>query len=117
MINRNLYFKGRPEWTIYLLNGIKELLNRIKELFEQNECMHIYNHSLQVVNNAVELANRFHVRKEIKNNVYIAALLHDVGGIYPNDQRVLFAKRYGIELVAKEYYFPLIIHQKISRYL
>ena len=52
--------------------------------------MHIYNHSLQVVNNAVELANRFHVRKEIKNNVYIAALLHDVGGIYPNDQRVLF---------------------------
>ena len=59
MINRNLYFKGRPEWTIYLLNGIKEL-------FEQNECMHIYNHSLQVVNNAVELANRFHVRKEIK---------------------------------------------------
>lgn len=110
MINRNLYFKGRPEWTIYLLNGIKEL-------FEQNECMHIYNHSLQVVNNAVELANRFQVRKEIKNNVYIAALLHDVGGIYPNDQRVLFAKRYGIELVAKEYYFPLIIHQKISRYL
>ncbi len=94
MINRNLYFKGRPEWTIYLLNGIKEL-------FEQNECMHIYNHSLQVVNNAVELANRFHVRKEIKNNVYIAALLHYVGGIYPNDQRVLFAKRYGIELVAK----------------
>lgn len=110
MINRNLYFKGRPEWTICLLNGIKEL-------FEQNECMHIYNYSLQVVNKAVELANRFHVRKEIKNNVYIAALLHDVGGIYPNDQRVLFAKRYGIELVAKEYYFPLIIHQKISGYL
>ncbi len=39
--------------------------------------MHIYNHSLQVVNNAVELANRFHVRKEIKNNLHVeVAVFH-----------------------------------------
>ena len=81
------------------------LLNGIKELYEQNECVHIYNHSLQVANKAVELANLFHVDHEVKNNVYIAALLHDVGGIYPNEQRVQIAKQFGIVLVDEEYFF------------
>lgn len=93
------------------------IVNGIRDLFEQHECMHIYQHSLQVANIAIELADRFQVESNIKNNVYIAALLHDIGGIYPNDQRVHIAKQYGIELVDEELIFPLIIHQKISKYL
>ncbi len=82
-----------------------------------NECIHIFNHSLNVADKAIELANIFKVDSVVVYNVYIAALLHDIGGIYPNDQRISIAKQYGIELLDEEYTFPLIIHQKISRYL
>lgn len=93
------------------------LFNEIKELYEKNGCMHIFDHSLNVANKAIELADLFQVNSTIKNKVYIAALLHDIGGIYPNDQRIRIAKQYGIPLLDEEYIFPLIVHQKISRYL
>lgn len=49
--------------------------------------------------------------------VVIAALLHDIGGIYPINQRIEVARKYHIELLDEELEFPLIIHQKLSRYL
>lgn len=93
------------------------LLKKIEELYKNSGCIHIFNHSLNVADKAVELANIFKVDSVIVNNVYIAALLHDIGGIYPNNQRISIAKQYNIELLDEEYTFPLIIHQKISRYI
>ena len=51
------------------------------------------------------------------NKVVIASLLHDIGGIYPINQRIEVARKYSIELLNEELEFPLIIHQKLSCYL
>ncbi len=43
--------------------------------------------------------------------------MHDIGGIYPINQRIEVARKYSIELLNEELEFPLIIHQKLSCYL
>lgn len=48
---------------------------------------------------------------------FIAGLLHDIGGIYPQNVRIEKAEQFGIECLAQEREFPLIIHQKLSSYL
>ncbi|MDM5146351.1 hypothetical protein ICE98_03488 [Lactococcus lactis] len=53
----------------------------------------------------------------VRSQAFIAGLLHDIGGIYPNDQRVEKAEIFNIELLTEEREFPLIIHQKLSKYL
>lgn len=93
------------------------LLNKVEELYKNTGCIHIFEHSLNVAQKAIELADLFQVERDTKNNVYIAALLHDIGGIYPNEKRIEIAKKFNIELVDEECVFPLIIHQKISKYL
>lgn len=52
-----------------------------------------------------------------KNQAFVAGLLHDIGGIYPNHQRIEKAELFGIDLLTEEREFPLIIHQKLSKYL
>lgn len=52
-----------------------------------------------------------------KSQAFVAGLLHDIGGVYPNHQRVEKAELFGIELLTEEREFPLIIHQKLSKYL
>lgn len=96
---------------------MKTLLNKTKQFYKKNGCMHIYKHSLNVANKAIELANLYYCNDDIINRVYIAGLLHDIGGIYPSSQRIDVAKQFHIELLDEEYIFPLIIHQKLSRYL
>lgn len=93
------------------------LSNKTKQFYKQNGCMHIYEHSLNVANKAIELANFFHCDDDIINRVYIAGLLHDIGGIYPASRRIDVAKQFHIKLLDEEYSFPLIVHQKLSGYL
>ncbi len=52
-----------------------------------------------------------------KSQAFVAGLMHDIGGVYPNHQRVEKAELFGIELLTEEREFPLIIHQKLSKYL
>ena len=47
--------------------------------------------------------------------VSIAGYLHDISAVYPNNQRISVAQKYGIELNETEMAFPMIIHQKISK--
>ena len=44
--------------------------------------------------------------------VSIAGYLHDISAVYPNNQRISVAQKYGIELNETEMAFPMIIHQK-----
>ena len=49
--------------------------------------------------------------------VYLAGLLHDIGGIIPVNKRVEKAIEYKLDLYDEEIEFPLIIHQKLSKYI
>lgn len=44
----------------------------------------------------------------------IAGLLHDIGGIHPNGDRIDISEAVGIEILREEEELPLILHQKIS---
>lgn len=72
----------------------------------------IAEHTLRVADKAVSLAEGFGISKD---SAEIAAFLHDIGGIYPNDERVNVAKALGLEILAEEETLPLILHQKISK--
>lgn len=82
------------------------------EIFVNNDFL--FQHSLAVAKTAKELAEKNHADSD---QAFIAGLLHDIGGIYPNNERVKIAEKLGIELLKEELEFPLIIHQKISKLL
>ncbi len=63
---------------------------------------------------AIKLAKMWGIDCDI---VETAALLHDISGIIPNSERVIFALDNGIPVLVEEDNFPLIIHQKISKYI
>ena len=96
------------------VNKKEKIETQVKKIFEDNECMHIYEHSVNVAKQAQSIAKQYHMPDE---KVYLAGLLHDIGGIYPNEKRVDMARQFHIELFDEEIQFPLIIHQKLSKYL
>ena len=96
-------FKSRDEFII-----------RVKEYLEKHECAHTYEHSMRVANMAEKLCEVNNIPKEYG---LISGLLHDIGGIYSNNERVKIANEFKIDLFREEVEFPLIIHQKISAYL
>lgn len=73
-----------------------------------------YNHSIMVGDFAYTLAKKVGVNP---NQAQIAGFLHDISAIYPNNERVGVAEKMGLPLLKEEYEFPMIIHQKISRYI
>ncbi|HDR5278472.1 TPA: bis(5'-nucleosyl)-tetraphosphatase (symmetrical) YqeK, partial [Bacillus thuringiensis] len=71
-----------------------------------------YKHSIRVANEAKKIAEKFHVDKE---KAAIAGYLHDISGIFPNEERIAVAEEFGVEIEGAERKFPMIIHQKLSR--
>ncbi len=71
-----------------------------------------YKHSIRVANEARKIAEMFHENEE---KVAIAAYLHDISAIFPNEERIAVAEEFGIEILQEERKFPMIIHQKLSR--
>lgn len=59
-----------------------------------------------------KIAEKFHVDKE---KAAIAGYLHDISGIFPNEERIAVAEEFGVAIVEAERKFPMIIHQKLSR--
>lgn len=49
-----------------------------------------------------------------ENLAEIAGLLHDIGGVYPNDKRVEISNLLKLNVLPEEEEVPLILHQKIS---
>jgi len=72
----------------------------------------IANHSLKVAGKAKLLAKQFGVDENLGE---IAGLLHDISGIYPNEEKLELCKKLNIEILLEEEKFPMILHQKISR--
>lgn len=68
-------------------------------------------HSFRVAKEAEILAERYGIDKK---KVKIAGLLHDISGIYPNDERLKIAEELGLDIFEEEKVLPLILHQRIS---
>ena len=92
-----------------------ELLIEEVNFFLNND--QLFEHCLAVAKTVEALTEELTDSNERRSQAFIAGLLHDIGGIYPNDQRVEKAEIFNIELLTEEREFPLIIHQKLSKYL
>lgn len=88
------------------------LKNEIKQYLVSKNCEKTYYHCMEVGGYAYQLGEKYLTSPE---KVSIAGYLHDISAIYPNNQRINVAQKYGIELNEAEMAFPMIIHQKISK--
>ncbi|EGO6029352.1 bis(5'-nucleosyl)-tetraphosphatase (symmetrical) YqeK [Enterococcus faecalis] len=88
------------------------LKNEIKQYLVSKNCEKTYYHCMEVGEYAYQLGEKYLTCPE---KVSIAGYLHDISAIYPNNQRISVAQKYGIELNEAEMAFPMIIHQKISK--
>lgn len=100
-----------------LVNGIEftdDLQVDIKNFLSQHNHIYTATHCLTVAEEARRLALKFNENEEFG---FQAGLLHDISAIFPSEERVIIAKDLGIDVLAEEEIFPLIIHQKISAYM
>ncbi len=97
---------------IYSFTPTGKIDNDIKAFLLKYNKEFTYKHSIRVANEAKKIAEKFHVDKE---KAAIAGYLHDISGIFPNEERIAVAEEFGVEIVEAERKFPMIIHQKLSR--
>ncbi|TMW70987.1 bis(5'-nucleosyl)-tetraphosphatase (symmetrical) YqeK [Alteribacter natronophilus] len=71
-------------------------------------------HSMRVAEETVRIAKMYQGNEEAAE---AAGYLHDISVVIPNRERAPVAERLGLEVLDAERQFPLIIHQKISRYM
>ncbi|EHK9416580.1 bis(5'-nucleosyl)-tetraphosphatase (symmetrical) YqeK [Enterococcus faecalis] len=88
------------------------LKNEIKQYLVSKNCEKTYYYCMEVGEYAYQLGEKYLTSPE---KVSIAGYLHDISAVYPNNQRINVAQKYGIELNEAEMAFPMIIHQKISK--
>ncbi|HDT8172259.1 TPA: bis(5'-nucleosyl)-tetraphosphatase (symmetrical) YqeK [Enterococcus faecalis] len=88
------------------------LKNEIKQYLVSKNCEKTYYHCMEVGEYAYQLGEKYLTSPE---KVSITGYLHDISAVYPNNQRISVAQKYGIELNEAEMAFPMIIHQKISK--
>lgn len=88
------------------------LKNEIKQYLVSKNCEKTYYHCMEVGEYAYQLGEKYLTSPE---KVSIAGYLHVISAVYPNNQRINVAQKYGIELNEAEMAFPMIIHQKISK--
>ncbi|EOO08111.1 putative protein in pepC 5'region [Bacillus thuringiensis serovar morrisoni str. 4AA1] len=97
---------------IYSFAPTGKIDNDIKDFLLKYNKEFTYKHSIRVANEAKKIAEKFHVDKE---KAAIAGYLHDISGIFPNEERIAVAEEFGVEIEEAERKFPMIIHQKLSR--
>ena len=83
----------------------------VKTLLFQHSAEYTYHHVKAVAKEAVRLAKKFGGNE---HNAEIAAWLHDISTIIPNEYRIEAANSLAVEVLAEEEIFPMIIHQKLS---
>lgn len=97
---------------IYSFTPTGKIENDIKSFLLKYNKELTYKHSIRVAKEVRKIASTYHVNEE---KVAIAAYLHDISAIFPNEDRVAVAEQFGIEILQEEREFPMIIHQKLSR--
>ena len=72
---------------------------------------HALAHVSRVAAEAVRLARRFGADTEKAEQ---AGLLHDISVVIPNNRRLEAARRWGLDVLAEEEVFPMLLHQQLS---
>lgn len=73
--------------------------------------LRIAEHSIRVAQKAKLLAKQYGADENLAE---AAGLLHDIGGVYPNDKRIEVCNKLDLNILPEEEELPLILHQKIS---
>ncbi|MES9698030.1 bis(5'-nucleosyl)-tetraphosphatase (symmetrical) YqeK [Bacillus sp. JJ927] len=97
---------------IYSFTPTGKIENDIKAFLLKYNKEVTYKHSIRVANEARKIAGIFY---EDEEKAAIAGCLHDISAIFPNEERVSVAEKFGIEILQEEREFPMIIHQKLSK--
>ncbi|QWH17785.1 HD domain-containing protein [Bacillus mycoides] len=97
---------------IYSFTSTGKIENDIKAFLLKYNKEFTYKHSIRVANEARKIAGIFY---EDEEKAAIAGYLHDISAIFPNEERIAVAEKFGIEILQEERKFPMIIHQKLSR--
>ncbi|QUG84206.1 bis(5'-nucleosyl)-tetraphosphatase (symmetrical) YqeK [Bacillus nitratireducens] len=97
---------------IYSFTPTGKIENDIKAFLLKYNKEFTYKHSIRVANEARKIAKIFY---EDEEKAAIAGCLHDISAIFPNEERITVAEKFGIEILQEEREFPMIIHQKLSR--
>ncbi|WP_241139101.1 bis(5'-nucleosyl)-tetraphosphatase (symmetrical) YqeK [Bacillus mycoides] len=97
---------------IYSFTPTGKIENDIKAFLLKYNKEFTYKHSIRVANEARKIAEIFY---EDEEKAAIAGYLHDISAIFPNEERIAVAEKFGIEILQEEREFPMIIHQKLSK--
>lgn len=73
---------------------------------------HTFEHSQRVAARSVLIARRF---SRHAGCCRIAAYLHDISAVIPNDRRLPLAQLLSLDVLPEEESAPMLLHQKISR--
>ncbi|PCS10369.1 HD superfamily hydrolase for NAD metabolism [Lactococcus raffinolactis] len=92
-----------------------DLFEDVKRVCDANQGTHAYlwGHLLDVANEAKNLAKRFGLDEAA---AFTGGLLHDIGGLVPEQQRVALAEELGIDVLPEERLVPMLLHGKFSAY-
>ncbi len=88
-----------------------KLREDVKSFLLKHDAEYTYKHVSDVAKTAVDLAQQFGGDAA---KVEIAALLHDISTVVPNEKRIELARVLNVEVLPAEVSFPMIIHQKLS---
>jgi predicted HD superfamily hydrolase involved in NAD metabolism len=90
------------------------LKDDIPSFLSANGCLSTAEHSLRVGTEARRLALMFQADSDAAE---LAGWLHDISAVFPNNVRIAAAREWKIDILPEEESFPMIIHQKLSRYM
>ncbi|XEC96636.1 bis(5'-nucleosyl)-tetraphosphatase (symmetrical) YqeK [Paenibacillus tarimensis] len=89
-----------------------DLKNDIVLFLTTNKCPKTADHCLDVGAEARRIAVLFNSDPE---EAEIAGWLHDISAVFPNHERIAAARELEIDVLPEEEFFPMIIHQKLSK--
>lgn len=103
--------KGIFNYLVEDLTFTSDLIKDSNNFLVKHNRFRIAEHSLRVAQKAKMLARQYGADENIAE---VAGLLHDIGGVYPNDKRVEVSNMLKLNILPEEEELPLILHQKLS---
>ncbi|MEK3913365.1 HD domain-containing protein [Paenibacillus sp. FSL H7-0331] len=98
-VTQNIQFTGDLKQDIHLF-------------LSANNCSKTAEHCMDVGTEARRIALLFNANPEAAE---ISGWLHDISAVFPNNQRIAVSRELQIEVLPEEEFFPMIIHQKLSK--
>lgn len=94
------------------INATGDIQKDAVKLFNFRRRQDIAEHTVKVAHEARKLACKFGVDKY---KALLAACLHDLGNLVPDDKKIMTCEKLGINILPDEYIAPSLLHSKISR--